>query len=101
MTERENTQPVPIDAGITLPRIYAMGYPNPNCIGCVKSSSPTYWNHVRNVHSAVFTSRADQRRRVNTKLIKYKGQRIFLYELPTGQKGRPMKSMDFEMRYLG
>lgn len=53
LTERENVLPVLIDlnitkedcfkiiqdAGIDLPRVYSMGYPNANCIGCVKSSS--------------------------------------------------------------
>lgn len=34
--------------GLKLPEIYRLGYPNANCIGCVKASSPTYWNHVRN-----------------------------------------------------
>jgi hypothetical protein len=51
LTERSNVIPVLIDegltkddcfqiihaAGIELPRIYKMGYPNANCIGCVKT----------------------------------------------------------------
>jgi len=28
--------------GIQRPRIYDQGYPNANCIGCVKATSPTY-----------------------------------------------------------
>ena len=92
LTERDNVIPVLIDeditkancfeivreAGIELPRIYKMGYPNANCIGCVKAASPTYWNHVRKMHPEIFKARAEQSRRVKTKLIKYKGQRIFL-----------------------
>ena len=31
------------DAGIDLPRIYALGYPNANCIGCVKASGDRDW----------------------------------------------------------
>lgn len=50
------------DAGIKLPRVYDMGYPNANCIGCVKATSPTYWNHVRKMHPIVFQDRADQSR---------------------------------------
>lgn len=33
-------------AGITLPRMYAMGYNNANCIGCVKGGAG-YWNKIR------------------------------------------------------
>ena len=47
-----------IDAGITPPRIYEMGYPNANCIGCTKATSPTYWNHVRKMHPDIFDQRA-------------------------------------------
>ena len=38
------------EEGIELPEIYKLGYPNANCIGCVKSTSVTYWNHVRKMH---------------------------------------------------
>ena len=75
-TERENVLPVLIDAGLTKqdcfhmiadagikpPRIYSLGYPNANCIGCVKATSPTYWNLVRDKHPEVFASRAEQSR---------------------------------------
>ena len=79
-----------------LPAIYLMGYPNANCIGCVKATSPTYWNHVRQHHPDVFQHRAEQSRKLGAKLVRYKGQRIFLDELPPDAKGRPLKSMDFE-----
>lgn len=73
-TERENVLPILIDAGVTKaqcfelireagirrPRIYALGYPNANCIGCVKATSPTYWNHVRKIHPHIFNHRAEQ-----------------------------------------
>lgn len=54
------------DAGIDLPRIYHLGYPNANCIGCVKATSPTYWNHVREKHPHVFQRRAEQSRAVES-----------------------------------
>jgi hypothetical protein len=109
-TERDNLLPVLIDAGITkgdcynrlfeaglkLPRIYLQGYPNANCIGCVKATSPTYWNHVRDKHPEVFQARAEQSRRIGAKLTRYKGERLFLDELPEDATGRPLKSMDFE-----
>jgi hypothetical protein len=81
------------DAGIELPRIYKMGYSNANCVGCVKATSPTYWNHVRITHPEVFSDRAEQSRRIGAKLVRLKGQRIFLDELPDDAMGIPMKQM--------
>lgn len=110
LTERENVLPVLIDAGITkddcyriiqeagieLPRMYHLGYPNANCIGCVKATSPTYWNHVRKMHPEVFARRAALSRQLGARLVRHKGERIFLDELPADAKGRPMKTMDIE-----
>lgn len=110
LTERENVLPVLIDEGITkkqcfeiiasagieLPSIYLRGYPNANCIGCVKATSPTYWNHVRKEDPKVFQKRAEQSREIGAKLVRFKGKRIFLDELPVDAKGRKMKNMDFE-----
>lgn len=109
-TERSNVIPVLIEegltkagcymelfhAGIRLPEIYSLGYPNANCIGCVKATSPTYWNHVRDVHPEVFDERARQSRNIGAKLARHKGQRIYLDDLPADAKGAPMKNMDFE-----
>jgi hypothetical protein len=110
LTERDNVIPVLIDAGITkqqcykiildaglvLPRMYSLGYPNANCIGCVKATSPTYWNHVRRHHPDVFHEREALSRRLGCKLVQVKGQRIYLDELDPDAKGRPLKEMDFE-----
>ena len=84
------------DAGIELPRVYKMGYPNANCIGCVKATSPTYWNHVRRNNPKEFEERAKQSREIGAKLVRVNGERIFLDELDPEAKGRPMKSYDFE-----
>lgn len=108
MSERENVIPVLIDLDLTkmdcfdilrkakieLPRIYSMGYPNANCIGCVKSSSPSYWNLVRKKHYEVFEQRAEQSKRLNVKLVKVKGKRVFLEDLKRTDKGGRMK--DYE-----
>jgi len=108
MTERENVLPVLIDAGITKadcfllmrkagikpPRIYDLGYPNANCIGCVKATSPTYWNRVRQTHPAVFADRAEQSRAIGCRLTRVNNKRIFLDELKPTDKGREMKSWD-------
>lgn len=110
LTERDNVLPVLIDAqitkqdcfsllsgaGIQLPRIYSLGYPNANCIGCVKASSATYWNLVREQHPAVFEQRSKQSRKLGAKLAYHKGRRVFLDELPADAKGRPLKTMDIE-----
>lgn len=109
-SERSNVLPVLIEnkitksdcfqiikaAGIELPAIYKLGYPNANCIGCVKATSPTYWNHVRKMHPNVFADRASQSRSIGCRLVRVKGKRKFLDELLPTDKGRPMKGMDFE-----
>jgi len=82
--------------GIALPRVYLQGYPNANCIGCVKATSPTYWNHVRKQHPDVFDERSRQSREIGARLVRVNGERIFLDELDPKHKGRPMKSYDFE-----
>jgi hypothetical protein len=110
LTERSNVLPVLIDqgvtkndcyailqdAGLTLPRVYRMGYPNANCIGCVKATSPTYWNHVRQQHPDVFQDRAEQSRRLGARLVRVDNRRLFLDELDPAAKGRSMKSMDID-----
>lgn len=106
--ERENTIPVLIEAGITktmcfdilieaglrLPYAYEMGFENANCIGCVKATSPTYWNHVRKMRPKTFIQRAEQSRRLGVRLVRYKGKRIFLDELPPDAKGQKMISYE-------
>lgn len=110
LTERSNLIPILIDekitksmcfdiikkAGIELPRIYSLGYPNANCIGCVKATSPTYWNHVRKMHPDVFDKRAIQSRNIGAKLVRVNGKRIFLDELDQNSKGKSMKSMTID-----
>lgn len=107
LTERANVIPVLIDAGyskedcfallreegIDLPRVYERGYPNANCLGCVKATSPSYWNHVRTVDPEVFAERAEQSRRLGAKLVRVNNKRIYLDELSPDATGRPLKSM--------
>lgn len=107
LTERSNLLPVLInakltrqacfemvaEAGLTPPDSYARGKPNANCDGCVKATSPTYWNFTRQDTPEVFASRAAQSRRLGCRLVRYKGKRIFLDELPADAVGRPMKSL--------
>jgi len=83
-------------AGIALPNSYLKGYPNANCPGCVKATSPTYWNHVRKVDPDIFAARAEQSRRIGAKLVRVKNVRIFLDELDPSATGKPMKDMNYE-----
>lgn len=107
-TERANVLPVLIEEGLTkqgcfdyfassgiaIPDLYRRGYPNANCIGCVKATSPTYWNHVRRDAPEVFASRAEQSRRIGSRLVRVNDERIFLDELRPETKGRPLKNFD-------
>lgn len=69
-------------AGIELPMMYRLGFENNNCIGCVKATSSHYWNLTRKNFPDRFRERAEQSRRLGAKLVRYKGERIFLDELP-------------------
>jgi hypothetical protein len=73
-------------AGIKPPRVYAMGFPNANCIGCVKATSPNYWALVRKEFPEVFARRAEQSRRFGSKLVRLPGcgdERFSLDDLPS------------------
>lgn len=108
LTERDNVIPVLINlkltkadcfsilqkAGLELPKIYSYGFPNANCIGCVKSGSPTYWNLVREKFPEVFRERERQSREIGCKLVVVKQKRLFLDELDPKAKGRKIKSWD-------
>jgi hypothetical protein len=110
LTERSNVLPVLVDlkitkqmcfdiikdAGIKLPRTYELGYPNANCIGCVKATSPSYWNHVRRQHPDIFNERAEQSRRIGARLVRIKNERRFLDELKVTDKGRDMKKFKID-----
>jgi len=69
-------------AGIELPAMYALGFDHNNCLGCVKATSPGYWNRTRALFPDVFAARARQSRLIGAKLVRVKSKRIFLDELP-------------------
>ena len=108
LTERSNVLPVLIDAGlrkkdcmemlrgagIEPPAIYALGYPNANCVGCVKATSPAYWNLVRRTFPKAFADRAEQSRRLGVRLARWRGERVFLDELPETADGQ--MQLDFD-----
>jgi len=69
-------------AGISRPQMYELGFEHNNCIGCVKAASPGYWQKIRDHFPEVFNRRAAQSRDINARLVKIKGKRVFLDELP-------------------
>jgi hypothetical protein len=84
------------NAGIELPMAYKLGMPNANCKGCIKATSPTYWNLVRQIYPDDFNERAEQSRQIGAKLVRVKSKRIFLDELDPKAHGRPLKNLNFE-----
>ena len=72
-------------AGIALPVMYGLGFDNNNCPGCVKASSPWYWDMIRTHFPKVFKRRCVQSRALGVRLVEIKHHvRIFLDELPPG-----------------
>lgn len=71
-------------AGIALPRSYAMGFPNANCLGtgCVKATSPGYWSLYRHHFPDRFERTATYSRELGKRLVQIGGRRRFLDELP-------------------
>ena len=69
--------------GIKRPRVYELGFPNGNCIGCVKATSPNYWALVRHHFPDVFARRAEQSRRFGSRLTRINDERIFIDEIPS------------------
>lgn len=106
-SERENVLPLLINAGLTKqdchdtllangiapPRVYAEGWPNANCLGCVKMTSPTGWNLLRETRPEVFAARAAQSRSLGVRLARVKNKRVYLDELDPAAKGYPLKRL--------
>jgi hypothetical protein len=51
---------------------------------------------VRKEFPDVYADRAAQSRALGAKLVRYKGRRVFLDELPEDAKGRPLKNMQID-----
>jgi hypothetical protein len=111
MSERENVLPVLIEDGLTRQQcadiinkagikpsfMYRLGYPNANCIGCVKITAPQYWNHVRRTHPSIFNDRIEQSQCLGCKLVELGKQRIMLSDLhPDEKRGRPLKTISVD-----
>jgi hypothetical protein len=72
------------DAGIEMPRTYAMGFPNANCLksGCVKAQSPDYWALHRKCFPEGFAKTAALARKLGVRLAVIKGERVFIDDIP-------------------
>jgi 3'-phosphoadenosine 5'-phosphosulfate sulfotransferase (PAPS reductase)/FAD synthetase len=82
------------DAGIEIPEMYKLGFKNNNCIGCVKATSPAYWNRTRKHFPAIFQRRCDQSRDLGVRLVQLHGKRIFLDELAEEAVGGKEESIE-------
>lgn len=69
-------------AGIALPVLYGLGWPNNNCLACVKATSPAYWALVRFHFPDIFWRLARLSRELEVRLCRLNGKRIFLDDLP-------------------
>lgn len=67
-------------AGIKRPKMYELGYPNNNCIGCVKGGAG-YWNKIRRDFPEQFQKMSDLEDKIGATCLKDKGGRIPLKEL--------------------
>lgn len=56
-------------AGIKRPGMYDLGYPNNNCVGCLKGGKG-YWNKIRKDFPEVFKTRSEMERKFGHSIIK-------------------------------
>lgn len=69
-------------AGIKPPLTYALGFPNANCLPCVKATSPAYWSLVRKEFPERFERMAALARSLDVRLTRIEGERAFIDEIP-------------------
>ena len=69
-------------AGIAPPLTYALGFPNANCLPCVKATSPAYWALVRKEFPERFERMAALARELDVRLTRIEGERAFIDEIP-------------------
>ncbi len=74
------------EAGIEQAAMYGLGFENNNCKGCEKATSPAYWNRTRRCFPETFALRARRSRELGVRLVRLKGVRIFLDELPPDER---------------
>jgi len=72
-------------AGIKRPAMYYEGYPNNNCLGCIRGKLG-YWNKIRIEYPAIFASRAKMERVIGYSIM----PGVYLDEL-SPERGRKLK----------
>lgn len=78
------------NAGIELPAMYRLGYKNNNCVGCVKGGAK-YWSSIRRDFPEVFARMVELEKKLDVKILKVKGKRIFLDELPLNYRSNQVE----------
>lgn len=68
------------DMGFKIPLMYQLGYPNNNCIGCVKGGMG-YWNAIRKDFPEHFDRMAKLERKIGHAILKDKDGAVYLDEL--------------------
>lgn len=68
--------------GIELPVTYAMGMKHANCIPCVKATSASYWNFIKDNFPKEFEMMADIEEKLDFQLVYSKGSYVTLKNLP-------------------
>jgi hypothetical protein len=70
--------------GVALPRSYALGFPNANCLrtGCVRATSPDYWSLFRKEFPERFAGTASMSREIGCRLTRIKNERLYIDEIP-------------------
>jgi hypothetical protein len=63
---------------IKLPKMYALGFKNNNCIGCVKATSLSYWIKVRDNFPDIFEKRVKQSVSLNAKIVRINRELVTL-----------------------
>jgi len=66
--------------GFSMPTMYALGYPNNNCVGCVKGGMG-YWNAIRKDFPEQFINMAALEREIGHAINKDKNGPVYLDEL--------------------
>lgn len=73
-------------AGLTPPLTYSLGFPNANCMPCVKATSPAYWSLVREHFPELFDRMVKLSRKLDVRLARINDERVFIDEIPADWK---------------
>lgn len=76
------------NAGIEIPKMYSLGFPNNNCLGCLKAEGAEYWLLIKKNFPDIFKKRAEQERKYNYALCRINQKPVFLDELEEFLKTR-------------